>query len=222
MEKGNCVTKQKDTTAQRFRDYLREHGPQTTQQLMAAFGMKWAQVWGACRPQVSTGRLLFDEVTKCYAFGRNPEDRQRQTPEQRREVMRRYEAKRAEERRAMRPAKPTPTPEEVEALRLKRLQTKRAKWARASERRRLKVQSGAPMRLVQNKEVRKRDHATRQGERADAAQVMRNREHGVVNRPRSMELESVEAFMARGGSIERLRNGQVSKASQFQRLEVRA
>lgn len=211
----------KQTTAQRFRDYLREHGPQTNAQLQAAFGMSFAQVWGHCRPQVAAGRLLFDEATNAYCFGREArkprteEERKANkrageavrnlrryhamTPEQREVYLakrRDYEAKRREERRSRRAPKPA---------------------AKAAKPR------GSMIRLVQNKEARQRDHETRKSTRAASAQAMRRKECGLVDRPAAPVFPSSSAFIAANpDKFQRLGNGVVSKHSQFQRLQVRA
>lgn len=77
---------------------------------------------------------------------------------------------------------------------------------------------------VQNKEARQRDHAARKGERVDAAQAIRNREHGVVNRPVAKAAPSSSAFIdANPDKFERVPSSgplAVSPASRFKHLQV--
>lgn len=68
---------------------------------------------------------------------------------------------------------------------------------------------GSVVRLIQNKEARQRDHDVRRAEDVGRAQA-------------PPKVESVADFLAKGGRIQRLRNGDVSPASRFQRLQVRA
>lgn len=63
---------------------------------------------------------------------------------------------------------------------------------------------------------------TRKAERAQAAQAVRNREVGIrAFVPASPKVETVADFLARGGQVQRLGNGDVSPASRFERLQVR-
>lgn len=76
--------------------------------------------------------------------------------------------------------------------------------------------------------TRKREHYTplpNMGPKILAllAQAVRNKDHGVkAVMPAAPKVESVAEFLARGGAVHRLRNGDVSPASRFQRLKVRA
>lgn len=101
------------------------------------------------------------------------------------------------------------------------------------ERERLRAQGRAAQRKadrqamklaapVQSKEVLQRDYDQRQ--RVEALQAVHNRENGLrAVVPQRPHAETVEEWMARTGKTpQRLGNGEVSKASRFERLQVRA
>jgi hypothetical protein len=101
------------------------------------------------------------------------------------------------------------------------------------ERERLRLQNRAKLRkearaaegrVVRARRTREIDAQQRRSERAQAAQAMRNRELGLRTVvPAPARLESVDEWMARTGNRpEVLRIGEVSPASQFQRIQVAA
>lgn len=181
------------TTAEKIRAYIQEHGPISASDLARAQGLKFAVAWGYCRPMVQRGMLACDEQGR-YTFVRHA-----RTPLTPAEVLAKRQAnwrvqgrRRLEKRQAARLASPPPPPKPKLAPRLA-------------------------------KAIRAVDVSTR-AERAGCARDMRNKEIGIPAGivPAAPKVESVADFLARGGSIKRLGNGEVSQASRFLRLEVRA
>lgn len=98
-----------------------------------------------------------------------------------------------------------------------RARNEREKAERAKLRQdRVKPQAGPLIRVRQQREV-----SNKNAERALAAQAMRRRECGLVDRPEPPKMQTVEEWMASTGQTpEVLRAGEVSKASQFKRIVV--
>lgn len=93
------------TNSDRIRAHIKAHGPIAPRELAAKLGLRYAIVWGLCRPMVRRGILLADEQGR-YSHGRdaNPRTAKRADPAQRaaaeRERLRNRDQKAERARRA--------------------------------------------------------------------------------------------------------------------------
>jgi hypothetical protein len=208
-----------------IRDTLKAQGPMNCEELQQVLGEKYAVVWGACWTMIR-GKILACDENGRYSVAREPRAKRKpaDSPAERDQRERERSQRRAAQRRKR---LANLSAEELEARRLVQRARERALYDRRNAKRKAERLAAGKVprsfRLVQNKEVRQRDHDQRTSEKVAAAKAMRNKEHGTRDQATPEHFPCSAAFIAAHPHLHHvIGNGVVSPASRLKCMEARA